>query len=38
LAIVRAEIPSLSEDRVLAGDLEKAAEMVRTGRFLDVGR
>lgn len=35
---VREEISPLSEDRVLSGDMEKAADMIRRGRFSDIVR
>jgi len=35
LAAIRAEVPPLTADRVLAGDLERAAALVRTGALVD---
>jgi histidine ammonia-lyase len=35
LAAIRAEVPALSADRVLAGDLERAAALVRTGALVE---
>lgn len=38
LRCVREAIPALTEDRVLAGDMEKAAEMIRSGAFSEIVR
>jgi histidine ammonia-lyase len=35
LDVIRAVVPPLGADRVLAGDLEAAAELVRTGALVD---
>ncbi len=35
---VREKIPPLTEDRVLSGDMERAAQMIRRGAFSDIVR